>query len=484
MMIDPLSRTVMRLGPDVADASAGELASCSAKSRDEQAFAALVRRFGPMVLGVCRRKIGLSLAVVVGIGTIGFLQTAVSGTDPQPAKKEASTEPPPAKETPRTPAKADAERLRGTWMIESARRNGVASKEGVASWNDEEMSFDGESVKFSRFPGRKKLYKLDPGWDEKRIDFEFREVLDVNQRITVNVPAIYRFEGDKLHIVFGVVNFDERPESFEWLEKGAPFTHILLKRAIPGEAKDLIAEERRALEGTWVSVAIEVNGERREMPDTKLILKGNRFTIRPKTQGLATAGEFTLDLQPSPRHINLTLLSSPTPESKGNTIHGIYSLNRRILTLCLDEQNKGRPANLNEANRVAMLFVPEGTDVKLPSTLLPAIGPNRLRELQTERIKALRTICDANAEQLVVGKGSVLEAIRADEELAAAEQELAKTQAERIQVLADLAQRLKKHEMSAVVRLANGATNNAEETRVRVARLKAEIELEKLKAAK
>ena len=165
-------------------------------------------------------------------------------------------------------------------------------------------------------------------------------------------------------------------------------------------------------------------------------------------------------------------------------LQGIYSLDRRVLALCLDENGKGRPVNLQNANTPVMYFVPEGTNVKLPDIMTPQNGPNRLRDLQTERIKALKAICDTNAEQLMLGKGNVLEAVRADEELAAAEQELATTPAQRMKVLEDLVKRLKNHEMSTTMRLAAGVINNADEARVRAARLKAEIELERLKAAK
>ena len=64
--------------------------------------------------------------------------------------------------------------------------------------------------------GRQKLYKLDPGWDQKHIDFEFRDVPEGTQTTTVVVPSIYRFEKDKLLIVFGIVKLAERPESFTW----------------------------------------------------------------------------------------------------------------------------------------------------------------------------------------------------------------------------------------------------------------------------
>ena len=48
------------LTQDGAGLSDGQLLQCFLERREEGAFAALVRRHGPMVLGVCRRVLGNS----------------------------------------------------------------------------------------------------------------------------------------------------------------------------------------------------------------------------------------------------------------------------------------------------------------------------------------------------------------------------------------------------------------------------------------
>jgi RNA polymerase sigma factor (sigma-70 family) len=53
--LDGLVRYVRRMGGEVRALADGELLERFAQSRDEPAYAELVRRYGPMVLGVCRR---------------------------------------------------------------------------------------------------------------------------------------------------------------------------------------------------------------------------------------------------------------------------------------------------------------------------------------------------------------------------------------------------------------------------------------------
>jgi uncharacterized protein (TIGR03067 family) len=435
-----------------------------------------------MILVKVIKLVAVSVCTI-GIIGFGFSQVPTKGPDPKPAAKESPKDSPSAKEAPRLPARSDAERFKGAWIVESTRRDGGEEDKYLpAPWVGEEMTFDGEKVKFARFPGREKLYKLDPGWDQKRIDFEFRDVQDGTWPRKKIVPSIYRFEGEKLHIVFGIVNLEDRPESFDVAKNGSPFTHILLKRAEPKEPKDSLSEEQKRLEGRWVMIAIEAHGERKAVSGTLLIFKGNRFTLRPSGESPIVDGEYKLDADAYPRQIELQIVSTSSGAGKGKTLPGIYALNRGELTLCLDEIGTGRPKNFKGDDFSVMCFVREGEEPRAPASSPPATG--RLRELQTERVKALRVIAEAVANRLRSGTSNVLEAVRAEEELAAAEMELVATPAERTKILDGLVARLKGHEKVAQQHVTAGVAPTSDEAFAKAARLKAEIELEKQKAGK
>jgi uncharacterized protein (TIGR03067 family) len=434
--------------------------------------------------------LGLFAASAIGLG---FSQVPGNAQEPKPASKEAAKESPkdptpPSTDAPRPPARSDAERFLGTWVIESAIRNGGSGdkEDRKDLWQGEEMTFDGERVKFSRFPGREKRYKLDPGWDVKHIDFEFQEVRDGNKRVTVPIPSIYRFEGERLHLVLGVVNLDERPESFDRTASGPPFTHVILRRAALSKDQELVAEERRALEGAWVLTAIEQHGERRVIDGgTKLVFKGSHFSLRPTTSDDGTEGEYSLDLEPSPRHIDLKIVSGVKREYNGVTMPGIYSLDRGVLRLCINETGKDRPPGFQSPDFSTMFFVRQGEDTKLPPPAVEKpVGVGRVKVLQKELVETLRTVSDLNTKRLESGLGSVAEAVKSDEALAAAEMELANTLEDRAKVLEGLLKRLKNHEAMAVIRAKAGINTNLEEIQVRAARIKAEIALEELKAKK
>ena len=231
-------------------------------------------------------------------------------------------------------------RRSGTWVVESTLRDGRSDdKDMQGLWVGVQMTFDGEKVKFSRFPGRTKLYKLDPGWDLKHIDFEFRDVPDGNGWITKLVPSIYRFEGEKLHIVFGVLDLEDRPESFEFVKSGLPFTHISLKRVEPKGQRNKWCPGAETARRSLGDDRGRVERPAREVSGTMLILQSH-FTLRPSAEGQQTRrvpdGCGGLSSQ-----IDLKILATVTRRRRKAL--GIYAHQPRGLALCLDEVGKGRP---------------------------------------------------------------------------------------------------------------------------------------------
>jgi outer membrane protein TolC len=127
-----------------------------------------------------------------------------------------------------------------------------------------------------------------------------------------------------------------------------------------------------------------------------------------------------------------------------------------------------------------MYFIREGSETPLPPTdPLP-----RLRGLQKDYVKSLDRIVHLTETGLEKGIVSPLDAVGAASELASAQLELAESADQKQKVLEELTKRLKRYEALVQARVAAGNLSTFDAARVEAARLKAEIELEKWKAAK
>ena len=108
----------------------------------------------------------------------------------------------------------------------------------------------------------------------------------------------------------------------------------------------------------------------------------------------------------------------------------------------------------------------------------------RIRELQKERIDALNEQVREQSDPLKFPSVSVIQFVQAVRELAEAESDLAATQAGHIAAAEGMLKRLGEREEMVKKYQAAGLANNLSVIQIKAARLKAEIELEKLKAAK
>lgn len=109
---------------------------------------------------------------------------------------------------------------------------------------------------------------------------------------------------------------------------------------------------------------------------------------------------------------------------------------------------------------------------------------NRLPELQKERVDALREQLDGQFERVKIGKDPMIQYIQAVRELGDAELELATTNADRVAAVERMLKELREAEEMVNQLWSAGLQTKQGVAQIKAARLKAEIDLEKLKAMK
>lgn len=108
----------------------------------------------------------------------------------------------------------------------------------------------------------------------------------------------------------------------------------------------------------------------------------------------------------------------------------------------------------------------------------------RLRELQKERVKVLKEQIEGQMERVTLGKDPLLQLIEAVRELADAELDLAENPSQRVSAVERLAAALSVYEKQISDLHQAGLQNKQNVAQIKAARLKAEIQLEKMKLAK
>jgi uncharacterized protein (TIGR03067 family) len=103
--------------------------------------------------------------------------------------------------------------------------------------------------------------------------------------------------------------------------------------------QDAGKQELEKLQGTWVVISAEADGQK--APDGtvkafKMVVKGNKLTFNPQAHKRESV--FELDPTKLPKQIIVTPLDGPR---KGNSQRGLYSLEKGLLTLCLNTDPHG-----------------------------------------------------------------------------------------------------------------------------------------------
>lgn len=299
--------------------------------------------------------VAVGLLLTLGLGW-QFVPTA--GADP--AKATSKTDP-------TTKPTTDSERLQGMWYVVSAITDGKPDLKDEHPWVGSRMIFTEARLEFAYFPGRPKVFSLDEKATPKQMNIELRNTqYPAAEGKTHQLPSIYKFEGEHLHLTIGVMQFDERPKSFAWVDNAPPFTHLVLQRANPEQRKKFTDEQERLLQGTWLAIAGEWNGVRKSLlpegvvvgekvPATslakmqRLVIQDQLLTTQPVG---AKEASFRMVLDPHqvPKQITLTATKA---EQRTPVIHGIYDYDRGFLTLTVPADGSKVPPQSFETKNTA-----------------------------------------------------------------------------------------------------------------------------------
>jgi uncharacterized protein (TIGR03067 family) len=214
------------------------------------------------------------------------------------------------------------------------------------------------------------------------------------------------------------------------------------------------------------------------MSDSRLVFEGNRLTIYPTNGGTTTETEYTVDTTHTPRHIDLTVTVGRAGLEKGQVVKGIYAVDGNLLTADFGGVNAERPTSLSDKNRPIVYYRRAGTDVKLP----PAGVSPRLRELQQQRVKALQLQLEGQFERVKIGKDPLIHLMNVIAELSEAELDLAETHEQKVAAVERMLKLLHEVEKQINELHAAGLHTLQGVAHAKAARLKAEVQLEKLKA--
>ncbi len=116
--------------------------------------------------------------------------------------------------------------------------------------------------------------------------------------------------------------------------------------------------ELKKVEGGWVPVAIEVDGNQIPKEDlknapSKLTLKGDQYTLLMPDKKVQK-GTFTIDATKDPKTVDSTPADGP---HKGMTIKGIYEVKGDMMKACYDISGKGRPKSFTTKDKPGHVLI-------------------------------------------------------------------------------------------------------------------------------
>jgi len=112
---------------------------------------------------------------------------------------------------------------------------------------------------------------------------------------------------------------------------------------LAGAPQDQAKKDLQRLQGTWIMVALEVDGKlvgEDKLKDTTLVIKGNKYITRVREREIETT--FTLDPSKKPKAIDMVFADG---DKKDKVIKGLYEIDGDTLRICRGLSPEGdRPA--------------------------------------------------------------------------------------------------------------------------------------------
>ena len=418
--------------------------------------------------------------VALGLLAAGIVLVPWAGAEQVPAPKEA-----PKPEVKAAP-KPDAERIQGMWVVESVTGKGIAD-----DVRGQAIAFDGTSLMAAKWlPGGKQTYRLDPTKPVKHIDLELEGVPEGIRLVTWKIEGVYEFSGDELRLGFGDLDKGGRPTSLSGKE-GGPVCLLTLRR------QTKLDTEREQLKGVWQPARSRA-WKADEIRYGQLGITDADFRMAVDSESLH--GSYTLDVSTSPRQIDIKLTEDWAGRRKGDTVQGIYDLDGDQLAVAIGTGSRPSSFRQNESNPYVFAFkrqtefrpheagrlsFPPKPIEKPPVAVkgAPEIR-TKIRQLQEERVKALRTQVEGQFERVKIGRDPLIVLLDCRRELWVVETALAADHAGKLKANEEYVRDLKTIEDQLVQLRDAGLQTQQGVAQGKAARLKAEIELEKLKAEK